>query len=454
MPIIRKVKKFIQQNSLIRSGDRVLVALSGGGDSVALLHILHALSRELEFSVLAAHFNHRIRGKEADRDEEFSRALCQRLGISFCSGSADIPRLAAESGMGIEECAREQRYGFLFKAAEEYGCNRLATAHHATDNVETVLFHTARGSGTNGIGGIAPMRRDGVIRPLLSCSRAEIESYLKDGDLEYVTDSTNSDKSVTRNFIRGDVLPLLRRINPSLESAFERLSSDAREDEEYFVSQAEKIPADAPLSLLATVPMPILRRYIRARFDSCKQTRAQLEHQHLREICKEIVAGNKRFRISLPGKAAAIADGKHLVFIEDKLEAEPYEVRLTGFGEYSVGNGNIFLSESEEELSRWLESHREGVTAVYGYDGSDKGFPELTARSRLPGDRYLRGGIHRAVRKELNSIGYPAYKRDSLPCLCDSDGIFWVPGLLPRDMGKNKDKPKSKQLIYIGYTEN
>ncbi|MBQ9115877.1 MAG: tRNA lysidine(34) synthetase TilS [Clostridia bacterium] len=454
MPITQKVKKYIVSKSLISEGDRILVALSGGGDSVALIHILHTLSQEMGFMLFAAHFNHRIRGEEADRDERFSGELARRLGIDFRIGSADIPSLARQKGIGLEECAREQRYSFLFETAKRLGCQRIATAHHATDNLETVLFHIVRGSGVNGIGGIAPMRADGVIRPLLCCSKSEIESFLAVNSLDFVTDSTNLDTDMTRNYIRAEILPLVKNINSSAEAAIERLSADAREDEEYFLSEAKALPDDAPLAQLACVPKPILRRYVKLRYDASKLQRAQIDHLHITEICDRITGGEKRFRLSLPGKLAALADGTRLTFVEDKPEPKPFNVSLNAPGEYSVGNGNIFLSVSREEMDKWLTENPRAITTEYAFCGN---IPIFTARSRLPGDKYLRGGMHRAVRKELNAIGYPAEKRALLPNLCDGDGIFWIPGLPPRDGIKKASgslKDNSKQLIYIGYTES
>ena len=451
MPIIRKVKQYIIDNSLILPGDRILVALSGGGDSVALLHILRAVSDELGATVCAAHFNHCIRGAEADRDEDFSRTLAMRLMTEFRAGRCDIPKLALERGQGLEECAREQRYAFLFNAAAELGCNKLATAHHSTDNVETVLFHIARGSGINGIGGIPPMRRDGVIRPLLCCSKAEIEEFLAVNSLNYVTDSTNSDTDITRNFIRAGILPLLRRLNPAVEVAIGRLSADAREDEEYLTSEARALPKELDLGKLSELPPPILKRYLLLRYAEFRQINTQLDHLHISDICRRLKKGERHFRLSLPGSVAVIADGKHLAFIADKEIAEPFCVRLSKPGEYYVGNGNIFITECKEELTEWLKRQPNARSAEYSFHGSTF---ELTARSRLPGDKYLRNGIHRTVRKELNAIGYPAHKRASLPVICDGNGIFWVPPLKPRNAVNACDKEKTKQLIYIGYTEN
>ena len=436
-------------------GDRVLCALSGGGDSVALLHTLKALEKKLGFTLLAAHFNHGIRGDEADRDEEFSKNLCLELNIPFTSIKEDIPAMAKASGEGLEECARRCRYSFLFRTAKEMNCNRIATAHHATDNTETVLFHLIRGSGIKGLSGIAPEREDGVIRPLLCVSRSEIDEFLAENGFGFVTDSTNADTDMTRNFIRLKMLPLIREINPMADKAVSRLSDSAREDEEYFLTEARRIPKNATLTQLSGVPTPILKRYLRLCFDSADKQGGQLDYERVSEICQRIKNGDTAFRYSLQGGVAVVADRDRLEFIRDKYTPVPFEITFSHTGEYETENGAIYITESESDLTRWTEEQsvkgQSTYRVTYPYEGE---FPKITARSRKEGDRYLRGGMHRAVRKELNAAGYPAHKRDSLPCFCDSDGIFWIPPLAAGDKASNTAVSNSKQLIYIGYTEN
>ena len=450
MTFKNKVKKYIIEKELVESGDRVLCALSGGGDSVALLIILAELTEEMGFTLCAAHFHHGIRGEEADRDQSFSETLCKELNVPFFTAREDIPRLATESGKGLEECARERRYAFLFGTAQNQKCNKIATAHHSTDNTETVLFHLLRGAGVNGLGGIAPKRSDGVIRPLLCVSKAEVEDFLRERDQKFVTDSTNADTVMTRNFIRLRVLPLAREISPSVDKAVSRLSDSAREDEEYFVTEAKKIPTDASLSLLRDIPAPILKRYIRLRLEKVKPSGAQIDYDTLSAICRDVKNGVPRFRYSVCGCIAVIGDRSKLDITADKTAPEPFCFTVDRTGEYKLENGTVFVTESETEIRSRFSENPYGYIA-YPAEGDSWSF---TVRSRREGDRYLRGGIRRAARKELNAVGYPAHKRDSLPCFCDEDGIFWIPPLKAGDKVKNVKKENSQQLIYIGYTEN
>ena len=447
-----KVKKYIVDKGLIDKGDGVLCALSGGCDSVALLLILSELTEELDFSLYAAHFNHGIRGAEADRDQEFSGSLAESLGVPFFTAVEDIPKMAKEAGEGLEDCARKRRYAFLFKVAEEQGCKKIATAHHATDNTETVLFHVIRGSGINGLGGIAPKREDGVIRPLLCASRRELEEFLETVGQNFVTDSTNADTDMTRNFIRHNMLPLVSALNPAADRAISRLSDSAREDEEYFVSEAKMISDKAALTHLKTVPAPILKRYLRLRFESARIAGGQLDYDTLECICRDIKSGAERFRYSVSGDIAVIGDRDRLEFIPDKLPSAQYSVTVTAEGEYGIaGVGKAFFTESMEKLREWIADNPQAVCARY--PSEEYGW-SITVRSAIEGDKYLRGGLHRTVRKELNAIGYPAHKRASLPRFCDGDGIFFIPYLPQGDKLKKSPEKISKQIIYIGYTEN
>ena len=194
----------------------VLLAFSGGADSRALLHFLATRANEDGFPLTLAHVNHGIRGEEALRDRGFCQAVAETYGLELCILDADIPSLAKEHGRGLEEEARVVRYEYFERLMRERRIPLLATAHHADDNLETVLFHLCRGTGLSGLCGIAPTRdlAYGILtRPLLQVSRREILAYCHNNNLEYVTDSTNSDTAYARNRIRGEVIPILSDLN-------------------------------------------------------------------------------------------------------------------------------------------------------------------------------------------------------------------------------------------------
>ncbi|MBO4419062.1 MAG: tRNA lysidine(34) synthetase TilS, partial [Oscillospiraceae bacterium] len=234
-----KVFRFLQDNALISPGDDVTVALSGGADSVALLWVLRKLAPELGITLRAAHFHHGLRGAEADRDADFCRDLCGTWGISFSLGRGDAAGRAAETGESIEEAARVLRYAYLREAAP----GKLATAHNADDNAETVLLHLLRGTGLRGLGGI-PVRRENIIRPLLSCTREEIEALLNREGLLHVEDGTNAGDDCVRNRLRHRVLPLLRAENPALSRTLGRTAALLREEDRFLSRRAAQAGAE------------------------------------------------------------------------------------------------------------------------------------------------------------------------------------------------------------------
>ena len=210
--MLKKVLSFIRQHNMLSEGDIAVCGLSGGADSVSLLLSLYELRDELGISVEALHVNHCLRGEESDRDQEFCRDLCKRLGIPFTAVSCDVMGYAKEHSLSCEEAARELRYDIFAKHTID---KKLATAHNADDNLETVILNLVRGSGLKGISGITPAR-DNIIRPLLAVSRAEIEEFLKKHDQDYVTDSTNLSDDYTRNRIRHNIIPVMKSLNTSM----------------------------------------------------------------------------------------------------------------------------------------------------------------------------------------------------------------------------------------------
>ena len=260
--------EFAEKFNMLQSGDKLLCAVSGGADSMCLLHLMRANAEKMGITVMAAHFNHKLRGKEADRDEAFVRSWCEKNGIGFVSGSGDVRAFAEKEHLSSEEAARVLRYEFLESAAEKLGCNKIATAHNADDNAETVLLNLTRGSGAKGLCGIPPVR-DKFIRPILDKSRAEIEEYLLQNSIPHVEDSTNETDEYSRNKIRHGVIPVLRSINPAFSQAVMRESELLREDENCLSDMAQgfieenlngnSLPADALKKLPRAVQSRVFR---------------------------------------------------------------------------------------------------------------------------------------------------------------------------------------------------
>lgn len=216
MEFVNKIKQYISTNGLLESGSTVVVGLSGGADSTALLKVLLALG----YRCITVHCNFHLRGAESDRDQKFVEELCQNLGVELIVCSYDTASYARESGISIEMAARELRYADFERIMIERGASAICIAHHRDDSVETVLLNLIRGTGLRGLTGIKP-KNGNIIRPLLCVSRQEIEEYLKEIDQPYITDSTNLETDYTRNKIRLELLPLMRSINPSADSSIE-----------------------------------------------------------------------------------------------------------------------------------------------------------------------------------------------------------------------------------------
>ena len=237
-----KCRQAIRLYRMLSPDDSVIVGLSGGADSCALLHFLCSVREEYSLRLFAVHLHHMIRGEEADRDAEFAEQFCNELCVPFRLYTRNIPQIAREKGIGLEECGREVRYGIFEEEARIRG-GKIATAHTLSDSVETVLFHMIRGCSVSGLKGIPPVRGH-IIRPLIGCERSDIEAYCRKHSIAYVTDSTNLKPDYIRNKIRLQILPLMREINPAVNEAIGRLSEAAWEDDAFIAGFSEAAAED------------------------------------------------------------------------------------------------------------------------------------------------------------------------------------------------------------------
>ena len=311
MNIETKVLQTIVQYEMISRGDKVLAAVSGGADSVCMLHILNKLKESLGFELFCAHLNHGLRGEAADNDQQFVLELCKKLGIKAYSKKADVSAFALEKGLTTEEAGRKVRYDFFEELSIEYGFNKIATAHNKNDNAETVLMRIIRGTGIDGLRGIPYVRKDGVIRPILNISRNEIEEYCGENSLDFCTDATNAENDYTRNKIRNELIPYLEKeFNPGVSESLVRLAENAGDDGEFLSRYAERlygrlknpVPIGKAVSLhiesLNLVEKSISARVIRfAAADAVKDIK--LEKKHIDDIF-ELMSKGTGTAIDLP----------------------------------------------------------------------------------------------------------------------------------------------------------
>ena len=416
-----KVIKTITEHHMISKGDVVGVGLSGGADSVALLHIIVKNKEKLGIEkIKGIHIHHGIRGEEADRDLKFSKGLCEKLCVDFISYYADIPAQAKETGESIEECARRIRYDFFSKS----DCTKIATAHNLNDNMETVIFNMARGTSLSGLCGI-PYMRDFYIRPLLDCTRNEIEEYLKENELYFVTDSTNLCDDYTRNKIRHNIIPQLFEINPSFNVAFSNCLDSVKFSNDYILQNAVKCLEKAKL--------------VKEEKYDCKQINLChnavknkiisliLKEQGVKNITKKYIDA-VAYIIENGGKAnlgnniTAYVDCEQLCFGE--LETiENFEIKVntnekivnTPVG--TVGFEYLF-KEDLQNLNRF------DMETLIDYD---KICGSLIIRNRIDGDAYQPvKRVNKKLKKLFNEEKISVKKRSEMIIASDDKGIVWT----------------------------
>lgn len=399
----------------------VLAAVSGGADSVCMLHLLVRRAEETGMRVCAAHYEHGIRGAEALRDAAFVERLCCELGVELAVEHGDVPAYAAAHRLGTEEAARELRYKFLAAAAARMGCRYIATAHNADDNAETVVFNLARGSGMKGLCGIPP-QRDGVIRPLLAVTRAEIEAYLAANALDHVEDSTNARDEYSRNLIRHAVMPPLRRINPGFAAACARTAELLRRDEDFIDGAVRRFLAEhfdgesVDAAALAALHPAVSSRAVRALWER------SLDMAHV-DALLALAGGEGLGYADLPGGRVRREQGRLYFTAQEKTAIE--ERTLTPGETLDVPEAGIrlrsFFSVYTGEIYGLFKTYCFRCESIYG---------NVRCTGRQPGDRFSPAG--RGCTKSLKSLFTERHmtqrQRDTTVVIRDEKGIAAVVG--------------------------
>ncbi len=420
---------------LIKESDRVLVGISGGPDSVALLHILHALRRKLRFSIGGLYINHRLRPRAANKEARFCKDLCARLRIPYYYEEIEIERLAGEEKTGIEETARNHRYRTLEQLAAVNGYDKIAVGHHRDDRVETILFNLIRGSGRAGFAGM-PVRRGKIIRPLFDLSREQIIDYLKRSELEYMIDRSNLSPQHTRNRIRLDVLPLIeQKISPRASENILRFSEILAEEEVYLNSQTERIYGKSVAKTAGGKIKLDLDRFL--------QYGLWLRRRLVRRLLVE--AGQVDIEFAdidrLSGLASAPGNSRQSVGRElfaEKLGTSFYLYRTNGLiarrevdipGKIQLDYPRYWVSFEYVDRPDVKEVRRKG-NAIAFVD-FDKIEPPIYLSGLKRGGRFHpfgRPGTKKAG-DFLTDIKYPRLLRDELPIVYDRRGIVWLAGV-------------------------
>ena len=402
--------------------ESVLCAVSGGADSVCMLHAVLAYARARNIRVCAAHYDHGIRGEESVRDACFVATLCERLGVELVSERGDVPRYAKENRLGMEEAARQARYAFLERAADTLGCRLIATAHNADDNAETMIFNLTRGSGAKGLCGI-PARRGRLVRPLLRVTREEIEQYLAENGLEHVEDSTNASDDYSRNLIRHAVMPRLREINPALAAVCTRTSELLRRDEDYFDAAVQSFleksfdGESVELSAFDDLHEAIASRVVRALWSK------SLSNAHVDAVLS-LRGGTTLAYADLPGGRVRREQGR--LYFREEASVPPVAMtprRLTPGETLDIPEAGIrirsYFAVENGEINGLFKTYRLKCESIYG---------NLFCTGRQPGDKLA--PIGRGCTKTLKSLFAEKHmsirERESAVIIRDERGVVLV----------------------------
>ena len=442
---IEKTVESFEMQKKIESG--VLVGLSGGADSVMLLCFLLEYRRRhgLNFPILAVHINHCIRGEEADRDEEFSRSLCQALSVEFKAERIDVPSHAKRFNLGIEEAARDVRYyAFRRIISGRNDINTIAVAHNMSDSAETVIFNILRGSGARGASGIQPVR-DNIIRPMIGVSKGDIVSALNCAGIPFVTDSTNHSEDYTRNYIRKTLIPSFERINGDPERMICRFADNMRSDDDFIRSCAEEfleshseIRNSDLLSLHSSV-------YVRVLAIMASRVSASVSYRIAADVRDNLTKDN--FSYSLIGATFVCERGVCRVSRNVGDSVDYCFAIKEGVNDLSPLNAQLVLS-NEKIKKTYSNVYKISIQASLSsaiINGS------LYLRPKKDGDTVYYGGMTHKLKKLFSDKKIPPSKRRLIPILCDNSGVVWVPGFGVRDDGVSNENKKNI-FVLLGIT--
>ncbi len=448
-----RVRNSIARFDLLERGDKVLVACSGGADSVALVAVLLELRDEYSLRLALAHFNHRLR-RGAAADERFVIELAQRFGIALYLKREDIRAYARKRGMNLEEAGRERRYKFLREAAARIGAAKIATGHTLTDQAETVLMRILRGSGPAGLGGIAPCIDGLIIRPLIEVERRDVQAYLRARKMPYRQDETNRDCRYLRNRVRQRLIPYLQRnFEPEVVRQLGRLAAICRDEETVWerVTQKEMKrmilrKARQPLldaGRLSTLPPALGRRCVRAYL---REVKGDLRRFTFRDV--EAVRGLAEGREAVLPGMLALRREKGLISVKQK-SASPVRYEYEWNGKKNLVVPEAGLSFSGKTVSRTSGRRKRYDDQRRAILDAAKVRLPLLVRSRREGDRYRPLGApgRKKLKEIMRAKGIAAGDRDRHPVFLSGGEIVWVPGLPVAE--SFKVTPATRRILLI-----
>jgi len=433
---------------MFANGDKILVAVSGGPDSVSMLHALHIHSEEFGITLHIAHLNHSIRGAASDLDEQFVRELAHQFGVPATIEKVDVPALKNELKLGEEEAARQARYDFLQRVAKDIGANKIAVGHTADDRAESVLLNVIRGTGIDGLGAIRPIRGN-IIRPLIETWRHDIDEYILEHQLPYRVDESNIDIAYTRNRVRHELIPHLERsYNPNIKQALLRLAEIADSSSEFINNQAAQFIYSVTyhgaidVGLFLELPMAIQYQIIRLEIERHKGNLLDVSLEQIQRVIAALKTEDK-FAITLQsGRIYAIRDGnKFRICPKAKPpKVEPFDIEIAVPGKTTIPQIGCII---EAEIVDSVESLK--TSPNIAVINADAVVGKLRVRNIRPGDKIMPFGMHET--KKLQDVfvdkKIPRADRAHAAVVIDDKKILWVVGVIASEAVRVTQKTRS-----------
>lgn len=457
--LIDSVVQTITENSMIEENDKIIVAVSGGPDSMCLLHILYTLKDSLKVSLAAAHVNHCLRGKDADDDENFVKKFCETLNIEFYSTKVDVKSLSVEKNISSEMAGRTARYEFFESLKRKTGADKIALAHNANDQAETLLMRIMRGTGSEGLIGIKPVRDKIYIRPLINSTRIEIENYCKQYGINARIDKTNLENIYSRNKVRLELIPYIKKnFNEDIISVLNRLSSTMRTDNEYLDNISKKkceqyCEKNGEKVIIKKEAFSeheaILTRVIRKAIIELLGSTYNFERKHVIDII-EIQKHKSGVAINLPNNINVYNNyGDIIIYFKNEEQSKDNGEYELFIGKQNViSNKNIIITMNLLDQNSKINLKRNDFIRYFDYDKING---KIILRYRRDGDRFTNIGMSGS--KKLKDIfidmKIEKAKRDFIPLICFEDEISWIVGYKVSDKFKvNKNTKKILQIEF------
>ena len=434
-----KVIQTIEKYHMLEQGHGVLIGVSGGPDSISLLHILKSLEERLQLRLMVVHINHLLRGRDSDDDERYVKELCREWNIPCKAYRIDIAGLSKALGVSLEVAGRKARYGTFHRIKKEYQLDRIALGQHGDDNAETIIMRMIRGTGPKGLSGISPLREDGVIRPLLYCTREEIEAYCRENGLVPRVDKTNLEPIYFRNRVRLEIIPYLEGYNGQFKTNLRNMSELIREQQEYIDSQMTRLwnrniknrdgEIIIPIAWFEELSQFEKKEMLRRSIKGVKRNLREIEYKHIQLVLEMLEReDNTTWVLQLPENIRVEMQYQSLIIKDKREEASG------AFQHPLVIGGSTYIPELDLECSVRLEK-REQVGIIKsspqkGYFDFNKVGDQLVLRNRRVGDRFWPSGSYgsKKLKDFFIDLKIPRSERDRIPIIANPDHILWVAG--------------------------